>query len=387
MKQKLVLLFIILLFWLNLTYASENCKDWNWIFLKDKNWNYSSIVCDNWKTLKIKGNTENSLKVVKLINWEENLLDNQIKIVYLNKFIQILQQIKKNDKINENLANYYLKNENFLQNSTWNYIKKYSISDKIQEIKKNKIESEKTTFQKTYWERLLMNWEIVSREQWGADPTYSNKNVYEKYCVSWNCWSWAESTRTKTIKENYSKTFKEEDEKNKIEITFNDWKDPYIYYPVNRIILHHTAWSYVSTKAWWINYMKSLQKYHSLNLGWWDIWYHYLIWWDWTIFEWKEWWKYVQWIHVVWHNPKTIWISLMTNWYVSKEMNESLLKLVKYLSKEYELNIDEKTIQRKWDLSWTEEHWSVIAHKELDTWKPFDPKIDMNEFRKNLKNK
>jgi hypothetical protein len=225
-----------------------------------------------------------------------------------------------------------------------------------------------------------MDWRIISREEWWADESYSRKEVYMKWCEDWSCYAWWPVAKNE-LKENYMANFYSIDQKNKIVKTYDDWRDPSQYFPVDRIIIHHTAWPYRWIKSEWMSYMKSVQRYHALTLRWSDIWYHYLIDWEWNIYEWRAWWKYVLGAHVATHNYWSIWISLMSDSYYSPEMLQSLQDLIIYLWKEYNLDLTKKITVRNLDLTWWEQGWALIAHKELDPRKPTDPEIDMNQFR------
>jgi len=174
------------------------------------------------------------------------------------------------------------------------------------------------------------------------------------------------------------------DQSNKKTHTFDDGRDPLSYYPVDRIIIHHTAGWYKKTKQEGIKYMQAVHKYHALNLRWTDIGYHYLIDGEGNIYEGRAGWKYVLWAHVTTHNFWTIWISLMSDGEYSDAMLDSLDKLVVYLGKEYRLDLSQKTIVRNETLSWVSPWWALLAHKELDKRKPIDPKIDMDIFREKI---
>lgn len=199
-----------------------------------------------------------------------------------------------------------------------------------------------------------------------------------------NCWK-QNQTKTKSKKleimqNNYDLNFKEGDENIKITEVIN-WKI-YEYAPVNRIIIHHTWDKPVYWKKNWIKYMQNLYKMHAIDNGWDDIGYNYLIDMDWNVYEWNSGGKYVIWAHVFWHNFGSVWISLMSNWTYSKKQLQSLISLTKFVAKEYDIDITQPQEVRKANLSWYETGWSLIAHKEIDSDKPIDPKINMNNFRK-----
>jgi hypothetical protein len=97
--------------------------------------------------------------------------------------------------------------------------------------------------------------------------------------------------------------------------------------------------------------MRDIYKFHSITRWWWDIWYNFLIWTNWEIFEWRAGWDYVIWAHDKWNNQATIWISLIWNYSRKKasvKQMESLEKLTKYLIKKYNINIKKKMPFFKW---------------------------------------
>ena len=142
------------------------------------------------------------------------------------------------------------------------------------------------------------------------------------------------------------------------------------------IVIHHTA-----SEVWanWDNYeaIRKIYKYHALSRGWWDIWYNYIIWTNWEIFEWRAWWDFSVWAHDKWNNQATIWISLIWNFNWKKanlEQMKSLEKLIKFLEKKYNINFNKKQDFFKWCV-WTSEkcqnnplivnkHYPLIWHRD-----------------------
>lgn len=239
-------------------------------------------------------------------------------------------------------------------------------------------------FEKTYGERLLMDGRIISREQWWADESYSKKEMYLAGCEDGSCFSSSSSNSITTLRANYMEYFHLVDQANQKIKTFSDGRDPVKYYPVDRIIIHHTAGWYKANSEEWTAYMKAVHKYHALRLRWTDIGYHYLIDGEGNIYEGRAGGKYAIGSHVTTHNFWTIGISLMTNDFISEKMQNSLSDLIVYLAKEYRLSLDQPQIVRKSDLSWFEKSIPIYAHKELDTRKPKDPELDMNTFRQKI---
>ena len=111
---------------------------------------------------------------------------------------------------------------------------------------------------------------------------------------------------------------------------------------INGIVIHHTASEYESS----IESVQKIYRFHALSREWWDIWYNYLIWKDWEIYEWRAGWDYVVWAHDKWNNRWNIWIAIIWN-YSEKEINYSqyttLKALTRYIIKKYDLDITSKT--------------------------------------------
>jgi len=304
---------------------------------------------------------------------------------YILRLNSALRWVKEDPNLKNMLRNLYIHKASLYANRLVTFAKMNIFSKEEREKMENDQDSlPLQDFEKNYGKRLLMNGTIISREEWGAMDSLEIKRQEEAKCEKGNCWSWAASKHTSMIKENYMANFNDIDAQHHKTVKFTDGRYSLNYYPVNRIIIHHTASKYMSTKEEGMKYMKELQKYHGITLGWSDIGYHYLIDGAGNIYEGREWGKYVLGAHVVGHNYGSVGISLMTDGYVSPKMYESLATLVTYLGNEYHLNIKDPQTVRKGDLSWTETGWVVVAHKELDSWKPYDPKIDMDAFRARL---
>lgn len=392
MKKYLILFFLVLIpLELISNFDYNNCLEEKIFYVDDVNFKdikLSSFYCEFWKLQDRK-----ILKNEQIKKWTFVYFDNQENLfrnIWKNELKDYFKRLKtdldniKNDEITKDIiSKEYIKNFRDHKDSFSLFFKKYIFSKK--ELLKISVAIEKEPykiFENTYSKRLLMNWEIISREQWWAIENYSNPEIYMKWCEDGKCFSWPIAKNE--LKENYLKYFNDLDKKDKITKSFNDWRDDLKYYPVDRIIIHHTAGWYQATKEDWMKYMKAVQKYHALNLRWWDVGYHYLIDWEGNIYEWKSGWKYVLWSHVATHNYWSIGISLMSDWYYSQEMMLSLQKLVVYLWDEYNLDLTKKTQVRNNDLTWFWTWWALIAHKELDSRKPKDPEINMEIFREKI---
>lgn len=292
-------------------------------------------------------------KIITLSNIED-------KIKYIGLYKELILKHNKNNSLSWVLL--YLDWENTKLNSVIKW-------DNIFETKIGKI--------------LTYSWNIITRLQWWADENYTKPENYLKKCWG-NCWKKTSPTKMNKMDENYNKYFKVIDDKiivhKKDEFSWNTLT----YYPVDRIIIHHTATAIPKNKQDAIKQMKSIYKMHSLDLGWWDIGYNYLIDWEWNIYEWRKWWMFVVGNNVYWHDLWSVSIAMLATWKYSDKQLNSLKKFSVYLSREYNLDITKINLTRNYMLDWSSLWNTIIAHKELDSWKPTDPNIDMNIFRKDL---
>lgn len=349
----------------------------------------SSFYCDFWSiknsvVLKREGVKAGNFATYDTATKTLLPLSREEQIEYLRRLQTDLDNVKNDTDLQSQLFEQYTKNYRDYENPFSQFLKKYIFSKQEQVRISIAIQNHPyKKFEKTLWERLLMNGEIISREEWGADESFSKKEIYMKGCEDGSCYAGG-PTAPNQLKENYLMYFNNQDAKDKIVKTFDDGRDALRYYPVDRIIVHHTAGWYKATKEEGLAYMKAVQKYHALNLRWWDVGYHYLIDGEGNIYEWKSGGKYVLWSHVATHNYGSIWVSLMSDGYYSDAMLESLQKLVIYLWKEYDLELGQKTTVRNADLTGWEQGWGIIAHKELDKRKPKDPEINMDIFREQI---
>ena len=165
------------------------------------------------------------------------------------------------------------------------------------------------------------------------------------------------------------------------------------------IVVHHTdsdIW------IWGDNHdaIRKIYKYHALTRAWWDIWYNYLIWTNWEIFEGRAWGDFSVWAHDKWNNQSTIWVSLIWNYQNNKASDkqmESLEKLIKFLERKYSINFNEKQDFFKWCVGTSlecqdkpliiEKKYPLIGHK--DAWHtacPWDKLYkQINDLKEDLK--
>lgn len=270
----------------------------------------------------------------------------------------------------------------------WKYNKNNSLSLVISYLDwaKNKLDivaKWDNVFETKIGKILTYSWQIITRAQWWADESYTKPENYLKKCW-WNCWKKTSPAKMNKMDENYDKYFKPIDDKIIVHKKDESSWNTLTYYPVDRIIIHHTATAIPKNKQDAIKQMKSIYKMHSLDLGWWDIWYNYLIDWEWNIYEWRKWWMFVVGNNVYWHDLWSVSISMLATWKYSDKQLESIKRFSVYLSREYNLDITNKHMTRNYMLDWSSLWNTIVAHKELDSWKPTDPNIDMNVFRKDL---
>ncbi len=392
MKYIFSLFFIIFPISIYSYFNYQNCENENIFFvqsIKNTQAELSSFYCDFW-TIKTKvvlkrDGVKNGMFAFYDLPTKTLLpLSKEQQLEYIRRLKTDLDNVKNDEEIKSQIFEKYTKNyrnyEDILSQFFKNYI--FSKAEKIR-ISMAIQNHPYKIFEKSVWKRLLMDGTIISREEWWADESFSKKEIYMKGCENGSCYAgWP--TAPNQLKDNYLAYFNTQDAKDRIVKTFDDGRGPLRYYPVDRIIIHHTASAYKATKEEWMAYMRAVQKYHALTLRWADVWYHYLIDGEGNIYEGKSWGKYVLGSHVATHNYGSIGISLMSDWYYSDEMLESLQKLVIYLWKEYNLDLTQKTQVRNMDLTWWEKGWALVAHKELDPRKPKDPEIIMDVFREQI---
>lgn len=239
-----------------------------------------------------------------------------------------------------------------------------------------------SNFFQTYGERLTADF-IISREEWGANPKYSDLDFIKEFCLKNSC-----QAENFNIKD----TIEDEAEKERIEkmiLNYNNFfaqthyvlrqtktKEnglTYNYLPVEEIVIHHTAGHFTTNLQ---DSKKELDRIHLLQAvrrRWQDIGYHYLIDGSGRIYEGTLGGKYAVGAHVFYRNSKTLSIALMGDFRPNRDklndaMLNSLVKLIQFLSKEYNLDLfQEKYYLRKNDFFGREWIPSLIrTHKEVD---------------------
>lgn len=232
---------------------------------------------------------------------------------------------------------------------------------------------------------VIQHDEIISREQRGANEKLSEPYPPKEDIEEKPTQQWEPDPTNQMIRTNYLINFNDQDQKKAIKEIVNPTRRPLEYFPANRIIIHHTASKLARTAQEWAQYMKNVHTYHGQTLWRGDIGYHFLIDGAGKIYEGRRWWMHSVWAHVLGHNRWSIGISLISDWEYPGAMLVSLVRLITFLSDEYNIDIQNTWQFKNRDLTWLEESHAVIAHKELTTRKPYDPMIDMDIFRAILK--
>jgi len=210
--------------------------------------------------------------------------------------------------------------------------------------------------------------DIISRAEWWADESlrYEDSKVWQDiYAKNKEI----VSSQTEAQKQAAAKAQAKKDKANYMlstdfadlmkvseTITQQDWHT--LVWPIQKsasiknIVVHHTHNEYKDS----LTAVKSIYNTHAISNGRWDIWYNFLIWYNWEIFEGRAGWDYVIWAHAQWNNRATIWISLIWD-YDSKPISEaqykSLEKLISHLVSKYNINLKQKVPLFKWCISGT----------------------------------
>lgn len=202
---------------------------------------------------------------------------------------------------------------------------------------------------------------IISRAQWWADESlrYKDSPFWASYFAKEAQNTTPKSAATLKAEQrindinNYLST-NFSDQNNLVEYTKQEnWHD--LVWPiaktkrVEKIVIHHTAWEYKDEQddasiVRWIYY------YHAITRGWWDIWYNYLVWRDWKVYEWRAWWDYVVWAHALWNNNSTVGVSVMGNFMtqtLSSAQRAWIDYVLEYLETKYWININKTSIWHK----------------------------------------
>lgn len=191
------------------------------------------------------------------------------------------------------------------------------------------------------------NLNIISREEWWAEDIYLDinstiwKNILKEETskVSKNE-LWRIKEFIEIINKNFNSNYSRSEKK-----YYYEWIE--LAWPIQKsldiksIIIHHTdyaVWNSTDT-------IKVIYKDHAIYNKWWDIWYNFLIWKNWEIFEWRLWWADTVWAHSKRNNINSLWIALIwdyqTKW-ISKNQLKSLEKLINNLIDKYNIDVTKK---------------------------------------------
>lgn len=251
---------------------------------------------------------------------------------------------------------------------------------------------------------------IISREEWWANLDFMDRNSTEWKNINEKKLQKAktQTEKQKKSKENTANLTKQKNEfllkyfpeENKISEKkyFYEWKSlawPIEYSSkIRAIIVHHTHSDFEDSYEW----IRNIYKYHALSNQRWDIWYNFLIWKNWEIFEWRAGGEMAVWAHAVWNNRQTIWISVIWNYDtepISEAQYNSLENLIKYLVEKYEINLNEKQpffrncLKNCSDVLEVNYHYPLLWHRDAGhTTCPWDAFYrQLLEIRKKLQNK
>ena len=132
--------------------------------------------------------------------------------------------------------------------------------------------------------------------------------------------------------------------------------------PITNIIIHHTAIEEKDEN--WEKSVRDIWKFHSKTREWSDIGYNYLIDPDGNIYEGRYGGEFVTGGHTYLHNVGTVGISMLGNYEnrnLTTKAEETLKKLIDYLSKRYKINPNK--IYRDYNNSNT---LGVTGHRDWD---------------------
>ena len=207
---------------------------------------------------------------------------------------------------------------------------------------------------------------IIPRASWWANSLYNDINSdYWKviltsqanYVAPYRSPESIQASKEKTQKINdyFNNNFSDQFSSDEI-ISYNKetnteyaWDLKYSQY-VDSIIVHHTHSEYDDD----LSGLNQIHKYHSINRQWWDIWYNYIIWYDWVIYEWREWWDFVAWAHSKYNNIWTVWIAVLWNYesnWINLEQYKSLEQLIRNLTQKYWIDLSRERYYHM-DCSW-----------------------------------
>jgi len=160
--------------------------------------------------------------------------------------------------------------------------------------------------------------------------------------------AWLKQERTNYLKEHFPNEYETQRQNNYI------WKHKLerkqqFFYPKTKIIIHHSAMpvKWLKTKQAIEKHVQEIQELHTFYRDRWDIWYHFLIWKFWWIYEWRSGWPGIIGAHAQFNNFNSIGIDLLWNFQQeqpTKDQIKSLIILLVSLSRYYNIGPYNQTL-------------------------------------------
>lgn len=205
-----------------------------------------------------------------------------------------------------------------------------------------------------FWRPVWADTRIVSRKDWWANEEYRYKDstVWKKRYEEWA----KVPPRPLTDKEKYAIALNKEREEflvsrhpdttKYVSLVRKEGDRPLVWpiekvKQVNRIVIHHTAEN-LDKEADDETLLRAIYQYHAVSRGWGDIWYNYVIWQRWTIYEWRAGGDYVIWAHAMWNNAGTVGVSVMGNFEkisLNRDQKQGLEEAISFLAKKYGITL------------------------------------------------
>lgn len=283
---------------------------------------------------------QNNKKILVWVNddWDERTLEDRYYysepiLVDSDNNFQISINSKNKEELNKNIQIIWI--------NTNNYEEKLSL-----EI--NQVDAEN---------------EVVSRKDWWADETlrYTNnpkwiaifKKQEEESKKPKTARELKQEKKIRDIRSYLAQNFSLQD--TPISTTrYENWNE--LVWPiektkrVEKIFIHHTAEYWEKDNRDDTSILRAMYYYHAIVRGWWDIGYNYVIWRDWTMYEWRAWWDYNVGAHALWNNKSTVGISVMGNFQnekVSWVVKNWIDRAITFLSKKYWIDLNKESISHK----------------------------------------
>lgn len=204
---------------------------------------------------------------------------------------------------------------------------------------------------------------IISRSAWWADETLTYednpkwvailKQVEENNKKPKTEWQISQEQRIKDIRNYLAVNFPLED--NPVSTITEDYWHKLVWpiektKRVEKIFIHHTAEAMENNSKDEDEIMRWMYYYHAMTRWWWDIWYNYVVWKSWKIYEWRKWWDYAVAAHNLWNNKSTVWISVMWNFeneQIPDVQKKWIEAAIEKMSKKYWIDVNKTSISHK----------------------------------------